>query len=150
MGPLRLALFTTLPAVNPKPVPLILVPVKELGVPKFGVTKAGELDKTTLTDPVLEPTPVPPCATDKGVDSAPKEVMSLLAPEEAASKLALAPFAEDAPVPPSAKAKSTMPVMLPPVIATAIASCVAIVPSARLVRAVGALARSDKLFARKA
>jgi hypothetical protein len=57
---------------------------------------------------------------------------------------------EDAPVPPSATAKSVMPVIEPPVMLTAFAFCVAIDPRPRFVRADEALAKSDKLFARKA
>ena len=34
-----------------------------LGVPKAGVVKVGEVDNTTLPEPVAEVTPVPPCAT---------------------------------------------------------------------------------------
>ena len=54
------------------------------------------------------------------------------------------------PVPPLATAKDVMPVIEPPVIATAPALCVAIVPRPRFVRADEALAKSDRLFARKA
>ena len=42
---------------------------------------------------------------------------------------------DDAPVPPSATAKSVMPVMEPPVIDTLFAACVAMVPRPRLIRA---------------
>jgi hypothetical protein len=65
-------------------------------------------------------------------------------------KLERAPEASEAPVPPSATAKSVMPVIEPPVIDTLFAACVAIVPRPRLVRAVEALAKSDRLLARKA
>ena len=44
--------------------------------------------------------PVPPCPTDKAVVRPLSEVMSLLAPIDAAARLALAPVAEVAPVPP--------------------------------------------------
>ena len=40
------------PIDNPDAVPVILVPTRAEGVPKFGVTKVGEVDKTTLPDPV--------------------------------------------------------------------------------------------------
>jgi hypothetical protein len=62
--------------------------------------------------------PVPPCATDNGVLSAVKEVISLFAPEAAALKLDLAPDAVEEPVPPSATDKSVIPVIDPPVIVT--------------------------------
>ena len=45
--------------------PVALVNTKALGVPKAGVTRVGELLKTTLPVPVLEVTPVPPLATGK-------------------------------------------------------------------------------------
>lgn len=54
--------------------------------------------------------------------------MSLFAPEAAAPRFVRAPEAVEAPVPPSATAKSVMPVMLPPVILTLFAFCVDIVP----------------------
>ena len=45
--------------------PVILVPTNALGVPKAGVTKVGELDKTTEPEPVEDVVPVPPAATGK-------------------------------------------------------------------------------------
>ena len=42
-----------------------MVNTKALGVPKAGVTRVGEVLKTTLPVPVLEVTPVPPLATGK-------------------------------------------------------------------------------------
>ena len=50
------------------------------------------------------------------------------------------------PVPPSATAKSVIPVTVPPVIETLFEACVAIVPSPKLVRDVPTLLRSDKLL----
>ena len=48
---------------NAEAVPVMLVPTKVDGVPKFGVTKVGDVDKTTLPEPVAVVTPVPPLAT---------------------------------------------------------------------------------------
>src|SRR3569832_326666 len=55
----------------------------------------------------------------------------------------------DAPVPPSATARSVIPATDPPVIATLPAACVAIVSRPRLLRAVDALPKSERLLARK-
>ena len=67
IGPVKFALVVTVaafpPMLNPEAVPVMLVPTKADGVPKFGVTKVGELDKTTLPVPVEVVTPVPPLAT---------------------------------------------------------------------------------------
>jgi len=51
------------PVVKGKPV--AFVSVTDVGVPKIGVTKVGLVDSTTLPDPVLLVTPVPPEATGK-------------------------------------------------------------------------------------
>ena len=64
-SPVRLAFVVTLPAVNPEAVPVILVPTKAEGVPKFGVTRVGEVDNTLLPAPVEVVTPVPPLSTGK-------------------------------------------------------------------------------------
>ena len=64
------------------------------------------------------------------------------------ARFVLAVAASEAPVPPSATAKSVMPVIDPPVIDTLLDACVAMVPRPRFVRAVEALARSDRLLAR--
>jgi hypothetical protein len=53
------------PIESPEAVPVILVPTNALGVPKAGVTKVGELDKTTEPEPVEVVVPVPPAATGK-------------------------------------------------------------------------------------
>ena len=53
----------TFPAVNPAAVPVRLVATPDAGVPRIGVTKVGLVDKTTLPEPVLVVTPVPPLAT---------------------------------------------------------------------------------------
>ena len=42
---------------------MALVSVTEVGVPKTGVTRVGEVDRTLLPDPVEVVTPVPPLAT---------------------------------------------------------------------------------------
>ena len=49
------------PVVRGSPVPL--VSVTEVGVPRTGVTSVGLVLKTTLPEPVLVVTPVPPLAT---------------------------------------------------------------------------------------
>ena len=49
------------PVVKGKPV--ALVRVAEVGVPSNGVTNVGEVDNTTLPEPVDVVTPVPPLAT---------------------------------------------------------------------------------------
>ena len=51
------------PMFNAEAVPVMLVPTKVDGVPKFGVTKVGDVDKTTFPEPVAVVTPVPPLAT---------------------------------------------------------------------------------------
>ena len=56
--PVKFALVVTLPAVKPDAVPVIFVPTNVDGVPKFGVTKVGEVLKTKLVDVV----PVVPVA----------------------------------------------------------------------------------------
>jgi hypothetical protein len=50
-----------IPEVNPDAVPVMFVPTKADGVPKFGVTKVGEVLKTRLVDVV----PVVPVADDR-------------------------------------------------------------------------------------
>ena len=40
------------PIDNPEAVPVILVPTKALGVPKFGVVRVGEVANTILPEPV--------------------------------------------------------------------------------------------------
>ena len=61
--PVKLAFVVTLPAVKPAAVPVIFVPTRVDGVPRFGVTSVGELLNTTETVPVLLDTPVPPLET---------------------------------------------------------------------------------------
>jgi hypothetical protein len=51
--------------------------------------------------------------------------------------------ATDAPVPPSATARSVIPVMLPPVMVTLFESCVEIVPSPARVRSAAAFAAAN-------
>ena len=67
-SPVKLALVVTVAAFPPifkaAAVPVILVPTKAVGVPKAGVTKVGEVDKTTSPVPVEVVVPVPPFATD--------------------------------------------------------------------------------------
>jgi hypothetical protein len=63
IGPVKLALVVTLPAVKPAAVPVMFVPTKAEGVPRAGVTSVGLLLKTTDPVPVLLVTPVPPLAT---------------------------------------------------------------------------------------
>ena len=53
------------PIFKPAAVPVMFVPTNAEGVPKAGVTKVGEFDKTTLPVPVEVVTPVPPLATAK-------------------------------------------------------------------------------------
>ena len=52
MGPVRLALVVTFPAVNPEAVPVTLVMTPEAGVPRAGVIKTGEVPKTRRPEPV--------------------------------------------------------------------------------------------------
>ena len=49
------------PVVNGNPVAFVRVAAD--GVPRFGVVSAGDVESTTLPDPVLVVTPVPPLAT---------------------------------------------------------------------------------------
>jgi hypothetical protein len=113
--------------------PVAFVNTAELGVPNAGVTNVGEFDNTTEPVPVELVTPVPPLATPKvPVMSAVERLTAshealvpslcryLLAAEVwLGNKLFNAPAAVEAPVPPSATAKSVMPVIEPPVIAAA-------------------------------
>jgi hypothetical protein len=113
--------------------PVAFVKTAALGVPRAGVTSVGEFDNTTLPVPVDEVTPVPPFATARvPVMSA---VERLTASHEAlvpslcrylfaadvwlGNRLFNAAAAVEAPVPPSATARSVMPVIVPPVIAAA-------------------------------
>jgi hypothetical protein len=76
------------------------------------------LDVNTFPLVPTDDKPVPPCDTERGVVSPVKDVMSEFAPKTAALKLTLAAAALLAPVPPSATAKSVIPVMVPLVIVT--------------------------------
>ena len=60
-APVKFAFVVTFPAVKFEAVPEIFVPTNVDGVPKFGVTSVGELEKTKLLDVV----PVVPVAEDK-------------------------------------------------------------------------------------
>ena len=53
------AMLVANPAVNPAAVPVMLVPIKADGVPRAGVTKVGEVEKTRAPVPVapVEVTP---------------------------------------------------------------------------------------------
>ena len=64
-SPVKLAFVVTVPAVSPAAVPVMFVPSKKLGVPRFGVTSVGLLDSTTFVVPVLVVTPLPPLVTAK-------------------------------------------------------------------------------------
>lgn len=52
IGPVRLAFVLTVPAVNPAAVPVIFVPTKVLGVPRFGVVRTGDIANTARPVPV--------------------------------------------------------------------------------------------------
>jgi hypothetical protein len=52
IAPVRFALVVTVPAVSPAAVPVMLVPTRVEGVPKFGETSIGELAKTRAPVPV--------------------------------------------------------------------------------------------------
>ena len=52
MAPVKLALVVTVPAVRPAAVPVMLVPTRVDGVPKFGVVSVGEVLKTATPVPV--------------------------------------------------------------------------------------------------
>lgn len=67
IGPVKLALVVTFPAVKPDAVPVMLVPTSALGVPNAGVTNVGLVLKTTFPVPVLVVTPVPPDKTGSGL-----------------------------------------------------------------------------------
>jgi hypothetical protein len=109
--------------------PVAFVKTAALGVPRAGVTRVGEFDNTTFVVPVEVVTPVPPFATGRvPVMSA---VDRLTASHEAfvpsvwrylfalpvwlGKRLFRPPAAVEAPVPPSATAKSVIPVIEPPV-----------------------------------
>lgn len=55
IGPVKLALVVTDPAVKPAAVPVIFVPTRADGVPRLGVTKVGLVARTT--EPVPEVVP---------------------------------------------------------------------------------------------
>jgi len=113
--------------------PVRLVAVPEAGVPNAGVTNVGEFDNTTLPVPVEAVTPVPPLATPKVpvmsaverltashvafVPSVWRYLFALLV--WLGKRLFRAPAAVEAPVPPSATAKSVIPVIEPPVMLAA-------------------------------
>ena len=59
--PLATGSVPVTPVVNGKPVRFVATP--DDGVPSAGVTNVGEVDKTTLPEPVEVVTPVPPLAT---------------------------------------------------------------------------------------
>jgi len=61
--PLATGKVPVTPVVKGRPVKLVATP--DVGVPSKGVTKVGEVDKTTEPVPVLVVTPVPPFATAK-------------------------------------------------------------------------------------
>ena len=51
-SPVKFAFVVTVPAVKPAAVPVMLVPTKVLGVPRFGVTKTGLVANTATPVPV--------------------------------------------------------------------------------------------------
>ena len=51
-SPVRFGMVVTEPAVNPAAVPVMFVPTNVDGVPKLGVTRVGELEKTKFPVPV--------------------------------------------------------------------------------------------------
>ena len=51
-APVRLALVVTLPAVRPDAVPVMFVPTRVEGVPRFGVTRVGLVANTAAPLPV--------------------------------------------------------------------------------------------------
>jgi hypothetical protein len=59
--PLATGKVPVTPVESGNPVKFVATP--EVGVPKFGETKVGEVDSTTLPEPVDVVTPVPPLAT---------------------------------------------------------------------------------------
>ena len=61
IAPVKFASVVTFPAVKLEAVPVIFVPTKVVGVPKFGVTRVGEVENTKLVDVV----PVVPVAAFK-------------------------------------------------------------------------------------
>jgi hypothetical protein len=129
--PLATGKVPVTPVVRGRPVKFVATP--EAGVPNAGVTNVGEFDNTVEPVPVELVTPVPPLATGRvPVISAVERVTAshealvpsdwryLLAAEVwLGNKLFNAPAAVEAPVPPSATAKSVIPVIEPPVIAAA-------------------------------
>ena len=63
-APVRLALVVTLPAVKPAAVPVMFVPTSADGVPKAGVTKVGDVAKTSAPVPVSSVTAAAKLADD--------------------------------------------------------------------------------------
>ena len=62
---LAVARTVAAPAVKLAPVPVMFVPTRADGVPRAGVTRVGELERTTEPVPVEVVTPVPPEVTGK-------------------------------------------------------------------------------------
>jgi hypothetical protein len=129
--PLATGKVPVTPVVSGRPVKLVATP--EAGVPNAGVTNVGLFDRTTEPVPVEEVTPVPPFATARVpvmsaverltashvafVPSVWRYLFALLV--WLGKRLFRAAVAVEAPVPPSATAKSVIPVIEPPVIAAA-------------------------------
>ncbi len=63
------------PAVSPEAVPVILVPTRVVGVPRFGLVRVGEVEKTTFVEPVVPETVVPAIFATV-VATAPAEVVT--------------------------------------------------------------------------
>ena len=118
--PVRVRPFTV-----PAPVTLVTVPVVELVPAPIAVRKSAAFrDETVLS------------ALNRGnVTALGLVIIKILPPSVVAPRLVRASPAVEAPVPPSATARSVIPVIEPPLIVTAFAFCVEIVPRPRLVRA---------------
>ena len=113
------------PLTVPAPATLVTVPVVELVPAPIAVRKSAAFrDETVLS------------ALKRGkVTALGLVIIKRLPPSVVAPRLVRASPAVEAPVPPSATARSVIPVIEPPLMVTAFAFCVEIVPRPRLVRA---------------
>ena len=113
------------PLTVPAPATLVTVPVVELVPAPIAVRKSAAFrDETVLS------------ALKRGkVTALGLVIIKRLPPSVVAPRLVRASPAVEAPVPPSATARSVIPVIEPPVMVTEFAFCVEIVPRPRLVRA---------------
>jgi hypothetical protein len=72
--------------------PVALVSVADVGVPRTGVTKVGDVERTTEPEPVLVVAPVPPDATGKVPDVIAEVLVAYKAPPDVKDVKPVPPF----------------------------------------------------------